>query len=118
MSPEDSDRDLPPRLRCRAPSTDPDDLSVRIDGGAVFVAGDLDASTCHLLLAAIEYVQAAGRDQIRVDLGEVRRIESEGIRVLFDRQNALADAGGELRILAPTPLLPRLALCRVEPSPA
>ncbi len=114
MIPKNVDRGLPPLLS-RVPGAEPDDLTVRIDGGAVFVTGDLDASTSHLLLAAIEYMQAAGRDEIRVDLGEVRRIESEGIRVLFDRQHALADAGGELRILAPTPLLPRLALCRVEP---
>lgn len=116
MSPTDSDRDVPPPPLDPARIAAPDDLSVRIDGGAVFVTGVLDASTSHLLLAAIEYLQAAGRAEIRVDLAQVRRIESEGIRMLFDRQNALADTGGELRILAPTALLPRLALCRVEPT--
>lgn len=116
MSLADSDRDVPPAAVGRARSAAPDDLSVRIDGDVIFVVGVLDASTSHLLLAAIEYLQAAGHAKIRVDLAEVRRIESEGIRVLFDRQNALADAGGDLRILAPPALLPRLILCRVERS--
>jgi anti-anti-sigma factor len=116
MSPAEFDPDVPPSALRRVHSCAPDDLSVRIDAGAVFVHGVLDASTSHLLLAAIEYLQAAGRTEIRVDLAAVRRIESEGIRVLFDRQNALTDAGGDLRILAPPALLPRLALCRVEGS--
>jgi anti-anti-sigma factor len=116
MSLADSHRGVPPPAVSRARSATPDDLSVRIEAGAVFVRGVIDASTSHLLLAAIDYLQAAGRTEIRVDLAEVRRIESEGIRVLFDRQNALADAGGDLRILAPPALLPRLILCRVERS--
>ena len=114
MGPADSDRDFPPPTVDRAVSTAPDDLSVRIDGGVVFVTGVLDASTSHLLLAAIEYLQTAGRAAIRVDLAQVSRIESEGIRVLFDQQTALTDAGGDLRIIAPPALLPRLVLCRVE----
>jgi anti-anti-sigma regulatory factor len=114
MRPTDSDRDVPFPLIDSARSAAPDDLSVRIDGATVFVTGVLAASTSLLLSAAVEYLQTTGLVDLQVDLSQVSRIESEGIRVLFDRQRALADVGGELRILAPPTLVPRLVLCRVE----
>jgi anti-anti-sigma factor len=117
MSPTDSAHDVPPLLIEGARSDGSSDLSVRIDGATIFVIGVLDAATSHLLLAAVEYLQATGRVELQVDLGEVPRIDSEGIRVLFDLQQALADVGGQLRILAPPTLIPRLVLCRVELSP-
>jgi anti-anti-sigma factor len=117
MSPTDSARDVPPLLLSGARSSAPGDLSVRIDGATIFVIGVLDAATSHLLLAAVEYLQATGRVELQVELSEVPRIDSEGIRVLFDLQQALADVGGQLRILAPPTLIPRLVLCRVEVSP-
>ena len=116
MGPPDSEREVPrPRLN-RAVSSLSDERAVRIDGDDVFVDGVLDAANSNLLLASIEYLQSAGRTDIRVDLAGVDRIENEGIRVLFDGQNALADAGGQLHLFVPDALRPRLALCRVETS--
>lgn len=116
MSPADSERDVPPSRRNRARSVLPDELAVRIDGDDVYVDGVLDAANSNLLLASIEYLQSSGRTDIRVDLAGVDRIENEGVRVLFDGQNALADAGGELHLFVPDALRPRLALCQIEPA--
>lgn len=117
MSPPDSDSDLPPDASNDAPSTALDELAVRIDGDDIYVGGVLDAANSNLLLASIEYLQSVGRTDIRVDLAGVNWIGNQAIRMLFDRQNALQDAGGELHLFVADTLRPRLALCRLEPGP-
>lgn len=122
MSPPDSDRDVPPPASDlasldHASSTALDELAVRVDGDDIHVAGVLDAANSNLLLASIEYLQSVGRTDIRVDLAGVNWIGNQAIRMLFDRQNALHDTGGELRLFVADTLRPRLALCRLEPGP-
>jgi anti-anti-sigma regulatory factor len=92
MTPPDCNRDLPLPALDGGRTARPDEFPVSIDGAAVHVTGVLDASTGSLLLAAIQYLQSQGRTGITVDLTDVQRLESEGIRVLFDRRDAHAGA--------------------------
>jgi anti-anti-sigma regulatory factor len=90
-------------------------LALRTEDDTVYAQGILDAETSALLLNRVDQLQRAGRSRIRLDLIQVVRIDSAAIRVLFDQQNALTEAGGDLELIVSTALRPRLSLCRLEP---
>jgi anti-anti-sigma regulatory factor len=90
-------------------------LALRAVGDTVYAQGILDADTSARLINRLDQLQRAGCSHIRLDLARVVRIDSEAIRALFDRQHALTEAGGDLQLIVPTALRPRLLLCRVEP---
>lgn len=75
----------------------PDELlAITNTGSGLAASGEIDAHTAPLLAAAID---AAGTD-VGLDLSDVEFVDSSGLRVLIDAHQRLADAGGELKLVA------------------
>jgi anti-anti-sigma factor len=80
-----------------------------VDGSAtVTVSGEIDAHSVLLLDAALR--QLAPDTQCRVDLGEVRFIDSSGLRALILHTVRLREAGGSLAVSNASAPVRRVAL--------
>lgn len=86
------------------------ELSVAVtvsDGVRVVTpAGEIDHATGDPLRQALE-VPGAGRPRIVVDLHLVTFMDSTGINLLINAHHALSEAGGWLRLVAPTSVVAR-----------
>lgn len=90
----DSDRpEQPDRLSTATTVTD----GVRV----VTLAGEIDHDTCAQLTHALR-MQDAGPPRIVIDMGQVTFMDSSGINILIAAHQDLTEAGGWLRLAAPT----------------
>jgi anti-sigma B factor antagonist len=83
------------------PETPFDLVRMNIDGHPVFVAyGELDVVSAPKLHEAISYAIGEKPTAILVDMANVSFIDSTALGALVVAQRHLADAGGELRLVA------------------
>jgi anti-sigma B factor antagonist len=80
------------------------DIDIELFGeiAAVAIAGDIDALTAGEAIAFLNVQLERGRDQLVLDLGQVRFMSSAGIRLLLEISRKCREQGGDLR-LAQTP---------------
>lgn len=82
--------------------------------GVLTPAGELDLSSGDVLREAIAQA-AAAQPRIVLDLHELTFMDSTGVNILIAAHQSLADAGGWLRLAAPTePVLRTLQLVGVD----
>ena len=74
----------------------------------VRLSGRLDAVASPDVLACLKDAVAEGRSRIVVDLSEVSFIDSTGLGTLVSGLKTARKAGGDLRLVAPTPQARRL----------
>ena len=76
-------------------------LSESGDESTVAVKGEVDLTTAPLLDAELTRLGEAGQRHIRVDLRDVRFLDSQGIKVLVDAHKRLSMIGGSLSLFHP-----------------
>lgn len=82
----------------------------------VTVDGELDLLTGPVLSASLEPVVAEAPALLVLDLGGVRFIDAAGLRAVVVQARALSEAGGQLVLSRPSPMLQRmLAVLGLEP---
>jgi anti-sigma B factor antagonist len=79
-------------------------LTVESTGDGIRASGEIDAHTAPGLSSAID----AAAPSVRLDLSGVEFVDSSGLRVLIDAHQRLADQGGGLTIVQPSPAVTRL----------
>jgi anti-anti-sigma factor len=87
------------------PDQDELDLRVRDHGGGrteVTVAGEIDFATHGALLDTLMDEMEQGRHRVILDLSGVTFCDSTGLGVLIRARQRAVDAGGWLRVVAPT----------------
>ncbi len=72
------------------------------------LSGRLDAASAQDLKDAVTAVLAAGQSRLLVDFAAVEFLDSTGLGVLVGGLKAARQAGGDLRLAAPTPQVLRL----------
>lgn len=83
----------------------PDDLlTVETSDAMLRATGEIDAHTAPRLTSAID----AAAPSVRLDLSGVEFVDSSGLRVLIDAHQRLAEQGGGLTIVTPSPAVARL----------
>lgn len=83
----------------------PDGLVLRIDGGTIAVAGELDVATAPLLVDAIA---AVTHGSVTIDLEEVGFIDSSGLGAVVSAHQRLAAAGRRLVVTGRSPMVARV----------
>lgn len=81
------------------------DFAVRIDGrgvGVVTPQGRLTMVSARSLRTAVEELVAGGAPKVVVDLSETTFLDSSGLGALIAGLKTCRQAGGDLRIAAPT----------------
>lgn len=72
------------------------------------VCGDLDLGTALKLEMAIDDALAEGATDVTVDLAAAPFLDSTGLAALVEGHRRLADRGGRLRVVEPTPNVRRV----------
>jgi anti-sigma B factor antagonist len=83
----------------------PDGLVLRIDGGTISVAGELDVATAPLLIDAIA---AVTHGPVTIDLEEVGFIDSSGLGAVVAAHQRLAADGRRLHVKGRSPTVIRV----------
>jgi len=75
--------------------------SLGVDGeeSVLHVSGELDALSCSELRPAIDAVVQGGRRSVRVDLSELRLIDSSGVGALVSLYKRMREKGGDVRFV-------------------
>ena len=89
-------------------SEQPDQLSHVNGVPVVRAAVEVDATNAQDLRAAIIAALAAGAERLIVDMSETEFCDSTGLNVLVRAHKRLAEAGGELLLVATEPTLLRI----------
>jgi anti-anti-sigma factor len=76
------------------------------DGAVVRVTGVLDHHTADRFSAATDGL--AGRPAVQVDLAAVEWLDSSGLAALLRLHRLVADAGGGVRVVEPSPAVRRM----------
>jgi anti-sigma B factor antagonist len=71
--------------------------------------GELDLETGQILDTLVKQQIATGHLEVRLDLAQLTFCDVYGLRTLLRAKRRLTDAGGQLVLLKPAPLLVRLA---------
>ena len=74
----------------------------------VVASGEVDIHTCDQLEATLVSLAGDGVRSISLDLGQVRFIDSSGLRALVVGHTALGENGGSLLIANPSAMTARL----------
>ncbi|MGQ0615948.1 MAG: STAS domain-containing protein [Acidimicrobiia bacterium] len=74
----------------------------------IFATGSLDASAVGAFERTVRRALQAGPAEVDVDLGQVRFIDSSGLRALVAGRRACRAAGAAFRLLNPTPRTVRI----------
>jgi anti-sigma B factor antagonist len=89
-------------------SEQPDQLSHVNGVPVVRAAVEVDATNAQDLRSAIVAALAAGAERLIVDMSETEFCDSTGLNVLVRAHKRLAEAGGELLLVATEPTLLRI----------
>ncbi len=115
----------PHRHRHPAPTVTRTTMNIALEPASdghtlVAITGRLDLGTAGTFRSAIEHLLHDGTTNVIVDLARVTFIDSSGLGALIGAYRHTLDAGGSLRIVAPTPdvqdLLTLMRLDRVLPA--
>ena len=81
-----------------------------LDGGERLfsLAGRLDAASAPALQAALEEALADGETRLLVELSAIEFLDSTGLGILVGGLKAARKAGGDLRLVSPSPPVARL----------
>ncbi len=90
----------------------PDHLRIETeagDGAAVLtLVGEVDMYSAPQVDAALNELVERGDVQVTIELGQVRFLDSTGLRVLVGGTRRLRDAGGSLTLANPTAMISRV----------
>jgi len=79
------------------------DVQERDDHVLVIAAGEIDASTAHLVADAVTRALREGHPRVLLDFASVTFIDSTGLGVLVKSHRAAAAAGSVFAVVHPTP---------------
>lgn len=74
----------------------------------IALRGDVDVDTSPQLSAAVDDALGRGRRHVAVDMGAVTFLDSTGLTALLRARDAMASAGGSLRVTSASPVVVRL----------
>lgn len=83
-----------PRLAVVPLSSNPDELSLQLDG-------ELDAFSVRDLVARLDELRAAGRVDVRLDMTQVTFVDSAGLQALIEQDEVFRQEGGRLVVERP-----------------